>query len=296
MNQIEILTVVGFFLAAHVALKSLRTRLSPAERLETLIEHSSTEPNHSQSINWKETEHAITALGDRLGKAGFITSKQRQDAKTISALVVGIFTLLGLTIGSRNGLSLGTFIGCFSGAYLGFLVWLFYLRFQAADLEREIMFRLPLLLESLILLVDAGLGVLPALERITFQSAQSKEKNPVAMYLGRVYQLAASGMPLAEALQVVADATGHRTLRHVLLHLDLSGTEGGELIPALKSLSDYVHTEWKLSVEQRVKRLENGVVFPVFVSVIGLLMLVSAVPLVPLLEFRDLVAQTPQEP
>jgi type II secretory pathway component PulF len=102
-------------------------------------------------------------------------------------------------------------------------------------------------------------------------------------------------MPIGQALSIVSDSVPQRTLRHVLLHLDISGTEGGELVPALRNLSEYVHNEWKLSVETRVKRLENLVVFPVFASVMGLLVLTSAVPLVPILEFMDtLSAKQPQ--
>lgn len=40
-----------------------------------------------------------------------------------------------------------------------------------------------------------------------------------------------------------------------------------------------------MQVETRVKRLENLVVFPVFLAVMGLLLLTSAVPLVPVIDF-----------
>ena len=59
------------------------------------------------------------------------------------------------------------------------------------------------------------------------------------------------------------------------------------MIPALRGLSEHAHTEWRLSVEHRVRRLENWVVFPVFGAVLGLLLLLSAVPLVPLLSLNQ---------
>jgi pilus assembly protein TadC len=156
------------------------------------------------------------------------------------------------------------------------------------------MFQLPLVLENLILLVEAGLGVLPALEQIVFSRIKNAKEQGgsidlTTFLLKVVYDLSAHGMPFAEALERVADATEIRSLRHVLLHLDISASEGGELIPSMRSLSDHAHTEWRLSVETRVNRLENMVVFPVFVSVIGLMILTASVPLVPVLEFFETV-------
>ena len=87
--------------------------------------------------------------------------------------------------------------------------------------------------------------------------------------------------------EIIADAIDIKVLRHVLMHMDIANSEGGELIPSLRALSDHAHSEWKLSVEARVKRLENIVVFPVFFSVIGLMLLVIAVPVIPLLNIKD---------
>ena len=48
-----------------------------------------------------------------------------------------------------------------------------------------------------------------------------------------------------------------------------------------------VFTQRSSSYENRVRRLENLVVFPVFVSVIGLMCLTAAVPLVPVLKLKE---------
>jgi Flp pilus assembly protein TadB len=162
-----------------------------------------------------------------------------------------------------------------------------FLRNREQNHAREVAFLMPLTLESLILLVESGLGILPAIQRLVAGSTQTKVHNTVIRYLRLVYELAAHGTPLGTALAHVADATELRVLRHVLLHLDISGTEGGELVPALRNLSNHAHTDWRLSVENRVRRLENLVVFPVFVSVIGLMCLTAAVPLVPVLKLKE---------
>lgn len=183
--------------------------------------------------------------------------------------------------------------GCGVGAYLGVVCWLYYLRYRVSEVERRVLFELPLLLESVILLVEAGMGVLPALQQIVSVEDPNGTSSPVLKMFRIVYELSAHGMPFALALETIAETVHIRALRHVLLHLDISSSEGGSLVPSLRSLSDHAHTEWTLSVQHRVKRLENLAVFPVFVAVLGLLVLTAAVPLVPIIEFSNSLHQAP---
>ena len=152
------------------------------------------------------------------------------------------------------------------------------------DEEQEVLFELPLILESLVLLVRSGLGILPALKELI---ERNKHKNNKVIYtLNKVYNLSAAGMPLTDALQNVSAEIKYPVLQHVLLHLDINAHEGGSLMRSLEGLSNYCHNEWKLHLEEKLKRLEHLVVIPVFVSVIGLMLIIVAVPLVPMLEMQ----------
>lgn len=243
--------------------------------------------------SWGGEELLLENLKDRLGRAGYLSKRERTRALWTAASWAMLCVLLGAVLGAKWGIAYAV-IGAGVGIYLAFMGWLFYLSARQKEVERETLFRLPILLESIILLVEAGLGVLPALQRV-MREENGQDSSVVCRILGVCHSLAASGIPFGQALSIVSDSVPQRTLKHVLLHLDISGTEGGELVPALRNLSEYVHNEWKLSVETRVKRLENLVVFPVFASVMGLLVLTSAVPLVPVLEFMDtLSAKQPQ--
>jgi len=169
-------------------------------------------------------------------------------------------------------------------SYLGLIGILFFLRSRARAHEQEVLLKLPLALEGLILLVQSGLGVLPAIDALV---KSSDERNPVMVYLKQAYDLSSNGLAFRDASRVVSTSIPNLpVLRHVLLHLDISQVDGGEILPSLRSLSDYCQAEWKLSVQSRVRRLENLVVFPVFLSVIGLLFLTAAVPIVPILELQ----------
>lgn len=153
----------------------------------------------------------------------------------------------------------------------------------SSSIEYEITRDLPIFLEMLILLVGTGLGILPALER----AIKRHSHTALSRTFEELYTNAVAGMPLKDAFTQAIEGTQHRGLRHVLLHLDISGCEGGELIPSLRHLSEYSHTLWKLSVEHRIKRLETLIVVPVFLCVIGLMLLTAAVPLVPLFEMQE---------
>lgn len=234
---------------------------------------------------WLTETGILRRLGDRFGKAGLYSTGERH-AMLLLLLCLGFAGgALGLFVSS--GSSLQVLLTCGSGLYFGVLVWFWYLRRRMREFEREVLFHLPLVLESLILLVESGLGILPAIERLVGRTHNNGAATPVHRLLRVVYELSAHGMPLKQALATVAEVVPIRVFRHVLLHLDISGSEGGELIPSLRSLSNHAHREWTHSVETRVRRLENLVVFPVFASVLGLMLLTVAAPIVPILEFQE---------
>lgn len=287
--SISAVTAVALFSCSLYAIRK-SGRKESRERLQELLVQQDTGDAISEcdKINWESGDVVLSGMQDRLGKAGFFSRRERKRARHIMWAILGGCCALGAgssLLYAKTGVALGA--GLFGGFYLGLMVWLYWLRYRSRDVEREMLFQLPLVLEGIILLVESGMGVLPAIERMVSLKRERDEHNPVFRILRLVYELAAHGMPFGRALETVGEAVELKAFRHVLLHLDISTSEGGELIPSLRNLSDYAHTEWRLSVETRVKRLENLVVFPVFASVIGLMFLVTAVPIVPVLDFLD---------
>lgn len=239
-------------------------------------------------------ETSFDYLSDRLGKAGFLRKEQRLKFKKISyisfSLVVPIFFIIGLIFFNLKI----AIISLILGLYLALTSYLLFLKLKAKSEERECLFQLAIFLESLILLVESGLGVLPALEKIVRSQNESGNKGTLSYFFNLIYNLTENGLPFSKSLSLISKSCPLPTLKHIFMHLDISNSEGGELIPSLRNLSDYAHNEWKLSVEYRVRRLENLVVFPVFFSVIGLMILSSAVPIVPLLKLKDSLNQRQQ--
>lgn len=271
---------------------SLLWRLEGRNRL---LFFANNEPEEErEDIAWEDSATLLSQMGDRFGKAGFVSIVDRQRGRAFAILFVsGGALFAAIAAVALNVPLVQAVFFMFGGAYVGITGFAFFLKYRQREHEREVMFQMPIFLESLILLVESGLGILPALERVVPGKAHTRRISPVTRLFQLVYQLSASGMPFTQALETVAEVTPQRIVRHVLLHLDISGTEGGELIPSLRNLSDHAHMEWKLSVEQRVRRLENLVVFPVFASVLGLMVLTAAVPVVPLLDLKDILDNRP---
>ncbi|MCB0323374.1 MAG: type II secretion system F family protein [Bdellovibrionales bacterium] len=235
----------------------------------------------------------LQGLKDRWGKAGFLSLASRTRAKQ-GLLALTVVTVSSLAWAGSAWGGAGTVGGAVVGLYAAALAGVLWLRLRAHRQHRAILAELPLLLESIILLVEAGMGILPALEQVIRTTEGDESTGFVTTVLRLVYRFSAHGMPFADALVTVADAIDEPAMRHVLLHLEVSMTEGGTLVPSLRSLADHAHSEWKLSVEAEVHRLEQLVVFPVFASVIGLMVLTAAVPLVPVLDFMQSLEQSKQ--
>ena len=276
----SILVVLGVTTYARTT-NIAQLRVSALFRDEDIIQENTT------STQWETPQSPFSSYSTRLGQAGYITSEQRTIALGTAGVMYTIpITLLFLLLGLQST----TLLPCiFFGTCIGTILWILFLKRRTSRWAQEALFQLPLILEELILLVESGLGIIPALDKVTL--AHQDDHNLVISILRQVNELTASGTRFGTALEEASLAIQLKPLQHTLLHLDISNSEGGRLIPSLRSLSRHAYAEWKISVETRVRRLENLVVFPVFTSVIGLLLLTAAVPLVSVLDFSRSLAE-----
>lgn len=227
-------------------------------------------------LTGKKVIDGLALQNTLLGKAGLVSPDERRSFVILIAISGAI--LMGLAV------YLGGFLGIVVGMYILLMSVVMLLKHLSMKTANLVNYYLPLNLQLLSLLVQSGVCLLPAIERVV---KDSEKKTPVSFALQSVYELVASGMTFQEALRLVAANSPYDVISQTILHLDLTGNEGGELSSALDNLTDHTQLKWKLSVESRVRRLENLVVFPVFMSVLGLLLLVSAGPVVPIVEFMD---------
>lgn len=276
MSRILLPITTALFVLAVLFYRRNRARL----RLANLTELMS-EPEESEFVSEKDE---LTVLSSALSRAGLFKWESRAVFVTLCVLLLSALAASGYLLAPLEN-PLGQIFGAIGGAYLGITLCFLLLKKLQKRAEQAALYEMPFFLESVSLLVESGLGVLPAIEKVLARS-ETVDK-PVSYAFDLAHRLSSRGLTLRRAFELVAEASPYRIVRHVLLHLDISSSEGGELLPALRALSDFAQAEWKLAVEQRVRRLENLVIFPVFVEVMGLVLLCAAVPLVPLLELSE---------
>lgn len=272
---------------------SIASRHAARERLHWLSAET-LERGEERKVSRKQIRVQLENFQGRLGKAGFLSSSQRRVFLISSILFTVALSVVCILLTRSYGIGVQLLVFLVS-LYGASLLILLYLRRAEKHFNQQLLSELPLVLESMILLVESGVGVLPALEQVTKSSQFLPSRSPAKQTLLAVYQLSEGGLPFSQALGEVAKVVTQPVLRHVLLHLDVSGVQGGELAPALRALAHHTHIEWRLAVEHRVSQLENYVVFPVFLAVIGLMFLTAAVPLVPVLEFMDSIDSSKSE-
>jgi pilus assembly protein TadC len=227
-------------------------------------------------------------VNEKLVSAGYLTIREQKKVTFIRNLILLSFSVLSLFLVLLNGGTLVKailfFISFLYASSMGYFIWL---KYKINKVEREVYYDTPLFLEELVLLVESGLALFSALQQICINDKSKSKKSLVRRYMSDAYRMASSGLPVSEAFEFTARNCQFKPIKNVLLHLDVSSSVGGELVHALQALASQVHQEWKMSVETRVKKLENLVVFPVFAGVMGMMLLTAAVPLVPILDFMN---------
>lgn len=266
---------------------SFNTAKLHKQRLQSLNSHSY-EISEDYDLDFNKIIGSEKNLDAKLIDAGFIDVSEQLSVKyRRNILLLGGAVLFGILAFFLYRTMFAVFIGVIAGLYSSALIWVTWVKVKTKDVVRSCYFDLPLILEELILLIESGLGLFPAMERVCSIDFEDglKDLGLCRKVFKKAYSLASHGMPISQAFSVVSRSVNCVPLKQVLIHLDVSASVGGELLVSLRALSEQVHREWKMQVETRVKKLENFVVFPVFMAVMGLLLLTAAVPLVPVFEF-----------
>lgn len=233
-------------------------------------------------------------MQDRLGRAGGITPLRRR--RVVQTLVLSTLSIAVMSVGacralieSPRAVAVVVVIGVYGAAltvHLG-------LTLMQKRFEREAMFELPLFLDALTLLVESGLALVPALHRLVELRRSLGRADVVTVVFDTVRSLSDRGISFHEGLMLVSEGLTIPALHHALVHLDIASNEGAKLIPAMRALGDTTYGQWRMSVEGRVRRLENYSVFPVFGAVLGLMAILSAGPIVQLMALDDRMAPVP---
>ena len=143
---------------------------------------------------------------------------------------------------------------------------------------KEIEFHLPMVMERIVMAVQSGLDVIPALSR-QVELSTVFGSDPVTQLIERVLTLTESGMGFESALQVVAEKIECAAVRHAFVHLGVAVREGGELVMPLKELSDATQAYYQESVEEDIAKLPVKATLPLLLTFAGLILCFLTAPL-----------------
>lgn len=235
-------------------------------------------------------------FGDQLAQAGYITVAARDKFKRqlSKAPLLGVLFIVGLwsIFGPYTVFAL-----CYA-ALLGFGLGHFYNRIRLSNqvqlYQRALEFYLPLIMERIVMAVQAGLDVLPAIKVVLEHGAQetnNTDLDPVSELLELVLRLSESGLSFEQALKDVAEGVENSALKHAFIHLGIAQKQGGELVMPLRELSDSTQLYYQESVEEMIAKMPAKATLPLICTFLGLLLTFLTTPLLQILSLMQKGAQ-----
>jgi Flp pilus assembly protein TadB len=162
---------------------------------------------------------------------------------------------------------------------------------------KEVDFFLPIVMERVVMAVEAGIDVLPALKRIveldstvdglsaeaSQASSYTEGVDPVTTLLSLVVCLVESGISFEDALEEVASSVESPALKHAFIHLAVAHQEGGELTAPLRELSEATQLNFQESIEEDIAKMPVRATLPLLLTFAGLILFFITAPLMQVL-------------
>jgi Flp pilus assembly protein TadB len=248
---------------------------------------------HDADVNEKDERKRISKerkiggyiFGDDFANAGLIEPTERRNFQLRMQLtplvVLSVIVLLQLVFLPNPSIR-STAITLVLGLSVGVLYARAELRKKARRYCEELEFFLPLVMERLVMAVQAGLDIIPAIGSVVEVSKGDTHKriDPVSRLLQIVYQLAESGAGFERSLKEVAAHVQSSGLRHAFIHLALAQKEGGELVMPLRELSDSTQIYYQESIEENIAKMPVKATVPLLCTFTGLILSFLAGPIV----------------
>ena len=267
---------------------------SPAEVLEDLrdeevIARSRGLLDSDDEID-QETAGSLTGytFHDDLAKAGLIENKERRQyqlrMKLVPMIFSFIFVLIALSIFSPKPPVLAAV--ALMGLAAGYIFSRVRLRSRQSWYIKQIEFYLPLLMERIVMAVQAGLDVVPALEAVISAANQEEDEaeaanqEPMLKLFEIVKKLNDSGIGFEDSLRHVAGLVECSSLRHAFIHLAMAYREGGEIVAPLRELSDSTQLYFQESVEEEIAKMPVRATMPLLCTFTGLIICFITSPMI----------------
>jgi len=225
-------------------------------------------------------------LGDELAGAGVLTvGERRRFGQLRMWLPIGcVLTMLLVRVITAPGAGAAhlPFLGLALG--VGYLAQRRLLAIRRARYVRALEFHLPLVMENVVMAVEAGLDIIGALRASLELDARGDRvpvaPDPVSRLFGIVVDLTESGLRFEESLTEVANGVSCAALRHAFIHLGVAWREGGEIIGPLRELANSTQLYYQETAEEEIARLPVQATMPLLMTFAGLLLCFMTAPLI----------------
>jgi Flp pilus assembly protein TadB len=262
--------------------------------------------NSDRSTVWDSTPEAgevaesrIHFLKDEYGVCGRFTRPQRiaLDRERVAFASAAIITpLLVVLISGTSQLS-HVAAALVIGVSAAYLMDKQRVRRAQSRFIRELEYFLPIVMERVVMAVQAGLDVIPAISALLELdedegAAKAEQKgrtsglrgtDPVSKLLSVVVALTEAGMTFEDSLREVADAVACPSLKHAFIHLAVAQQEGGELVVPLRELSDSTQLYYQETVEEEIAGMPVKATLPLLCTFAGLILFFITSPLIQVL-------------
>lgn len=251
-----------------------------------------------QAGSQRASEKQRLILNDGLSAMGLYSQAEKQRFRLQRRLLLIAGALCAMVIQllrARTELS-GIAAAGALGLGLGYLAGQMLQRRKERRYIREIEFFLPLVMERVVMAVQAGLDIIPALKTIAELDCPKQKEgtppgkegttgaaDPVSRLVGIVCRLTEAGLSFEQALRDVAGMVKCAALRHAFIHLAVAQREGGELIMPLRELSDSTQLYYQESVEEEIAKMPVKATMPLLCTFAGLIIFFITSPMIQVL-------------
>ncbi len=239
-------------------------------------------------------------LNDEFAAHGLLTDRQRRAFKSGNRIRIVYGALVGVGAGlwiANNPVNFGLMILC--GAAVGWLLARNSLKANQRRFFREIEYLLPIVMERLVMAVQAGHDILASVGQVLRVEGEArkhkrvkfvKSYDPVTQLLHVVYSMTESGCSFEAALSYVAQRVESAPLRHAFIHLGIAHREGGELIKPLRELADATQLYFQETVEEEIAKMPIRATMPLVLTFTGLIIFFVTAPISQVSEIAEKAA------
>lgn len=235
----------------------------------------------------------IELLRDSYGIIGLFSLEERRlfDLEQMLIPIAAAFLFACGRITFFSSEPSGVIASAILGLALGVIISKARYRRRCAAYVRSIEFFLPIVMERVVMAVQAGLDIVPAISALIELDrgrGESKDSSvaldPVTRLLRTVLELSEAGVRFEEALKEVAGVIKCGALKHAFIHLAVAHREGGELITPLRELSDSTQLYYQETIEEEIAKLPVKATMPLLLTFAGLIVFFLTTPMVQVIE------------